>query len=177
MRSFAPFSDRTTSASSSAFTARSSIASAGQRASKPCASSSWAQRNLPLHLRRRRSLGVGNPALGRGIRIGGADAPLCLGGRGAAPPQHCGGPTGYRLMFKRQRMETTKNRGLRLRRSGPPAPAGRARLRTDIARSAAAYSAGGVLRSASVSGVSRPRPRRCWASAPPRNSGVMRSTT
>jgi len=32
------------------------------------------------------------------------DAPLCLGGRGAAPPQHCGGPTGYRLMFKRQRM-------------------------------------------------------------------------
>ena len=32
------------------------------------------------------------------------DAPLCLGGRGAAPPQHCGGPTGYRLMLKRQRM-------------------------------------------------------------------------
>ena len=30
----------------------------------------------------------------------GADAPLCLGGRGAAPPQHCGGPTGYRLMLK-----------------------------------------------------------------------------
>jgi hypothetical protein len=26
-----------------------------------------AQRNLPLHLRRRRSLGVGNPALRRGI--------------------------------------------------------------------------------------------------------------
>jgi hypothetical protein len=34
----------------------------------------------------------------------GDDAPLCLGGRGAAPPQHCGGPTGYRLMLKRQRM-------------------------------------------------------------------------
>src|SRR5215471_800686 len=34
----------------------------------------------------------------------GADAPLCLGGRGAAPPQYCGGPTGYRLMLKRQRM-------------------------------------------------------------------------
>jgi hypothetical protein len=29
--------------------------------------------------------------------------PLCLGGRGAAPPEHCGGPTGYRLMLKRQR--------------------------------------------------------------------------
>src|SRR5215471_13568476 len=32
------------------------------------------------------------------------DVPLCLGGRGAAPPQFCGGPTGYRLMWKRQRM-------------------------------------------------------------------------
>ena len=32
------------------------------------------------------------------------DAPLCLGGRGAAPPQFCGGPTGHRLMLKRQRM-------------------------------------------------------------------------
>jgi len=28
--------------------------------------------------------------------------PICLGGRGAAPPEHCGGPTGYRLMLKRQ---------------------------------------------------------------------------
>ena len=28
---------------------------------------------------------------------------MCLGGRGAAPPEHCGGPTGYRLMLKRQR--------------------------------------------------------------------------
>ena len=33
----------------------------------------------------------------------GADAPMCLGGRGAAPPEHCGGPTGYRLMLKRQK--------------------------------------------------------------------------
>ncbi len=29
--------------------------------------------------------------------------PMCLGGHGAAPPEHCGGPTGYRLMLKRQR--------------------------------------------------------------------------
>ena len=34
----------------------------------------------------------------------GDDVLLCLGGRGAAPPQFCGGPTGYRLMLKRQRM-------------------------------------------------------------------------
>ncbi|MBV9489853.1 MAG: plasmid pRiA4b ORF-3 family protein [Verrucomicrobia bacterium] len=29
--------------------------------------------------------------------------PVCLGGRGAAPPEFCGGPIGYRLMLKRQR--------------------------------------------------------------------------
>jgi len=28
--------------------------------------------------------------------------PECLEGRGAAPPEHCGGPRGYRLMLKRQ---------------------------------------------------------------------------
>src|ERR1019366_1087001 len=28
--------------------------------------------------------------------------PACLGGRGATPPEFCGGPTGYRLMLKRQ---------------------------------------------------------------------------
>jgi hypothetical protein len=27
---------------------------------------------------------------------------VCLEGRGAAPPEHCGGPRGYRLMLKRQ---------------------------------------------------------------------------
>jgi hypothetical protein len=30
-------------------------------------------------------------------------AAVCMGGRGAAPPEFCGGPTGYRLMLKRQR--------------------------------------------------------------------------
>jgi hypothetical protein len=30
-------------------------------------------------------------------------APICRGGRGATPPELCGGPTGYRLMLKRQR--------------------------------------------------------------------------
>ncbi len=28
--------------------------------------------------------------------------PICLGGRGATPPELCGSPTGYRLMLKRQ---------------------------------------------------------------------------
>ena len=34
----------------------------------------------------------------------GDEAPVCVSGRGAAPPQYCGGPTGYRLMLKRQKM-------------------------------------------------------------------------
>ena len=33
--------------------------------------------------------------------IEGDQARLCLGGRGAAPPEHGGGPTGYRLIRKR----------------------------------------------------------------------------
>lgn len=32
----------------------------------------------------------------------GDSVPLWLGGRGVAPPVHCGGPTGYCLMVKRQ---------------------------------------------------------------------------
>jgi hypothetical protein len=32
----------------------------------------------------------------------GDETPVCVGGRGAAPPQDSGGPTGYRLMLKRQ---------------------------------------------------------------------------
>jgi hypothetical protein len=33
----------------------------------------------------------------------GDNAPVCVGGRGATPPEFCGGPTGYRLMITRQR--------------------------------------------------------------------------
>jgi hypothetical protein len=29
--------------------------------------------------------------------------PLCIAGRGAAPPEHCSGPTAYRLLLKRQK--------------------------------------------------------------------------
>ena len=32
----------------------------------------------------------------------GDERPVCVGGRGAPPPQYSGGPTGYRLMLKRQ---------------------------------------------------------------------------
>ena len=41
--------------------------------------------------------------LDRAAGADGDDAPICLGGRGAAPLEHCGGPTGYRLMLKRQK--------------------------------------------------------------------------
>ena len=34
----------------------------------------------------------------------GDHTPVCVGGRGAAPPQYSGGPTGYHLMLKRQQM-------------------------------------------------------------------------
>jgi Plasmid pRiA4b ORF-3-like protein len=33
----------------------------------------------------------------------GDEASVCLAGRGAPPPEHCGGPTGYQLMLKRQK--------------------------------------------------------------------------
>ena len=37
-----------------------------------------------------------------GPGVDGDNVPLCMVGRGGAPPQYCGGPTGYRLMLKRQ---------------------------------------------------------------------------
>ena len=37
------------------------------------------------------------------VGVSGDEPPLCLAGRGAAPPEYCGGPTGYRLMLKRQK--------------------------------------------------------------------------
>jgi hypothetical protein len=36
--------------------------------------------------------------------VTGNHLPICLGGRGAAPPECCGGPTGYRLVLQRQRL-------------------------------------------------------------------------
>jgi hypothetical protein len=46
--------------------------------------------------------------------VEGDDLPLCLGDRGAAPPEFCGGPTGYRLMMKRQREGAAMSDPLRL---------------------------------------------------------------
>ena len=40
--------------------------------------------------------------------------PICLSGRGAAPPESCGGPTGYRLMLKRQQDGAAMSDPLRL---------------------------------------------------------------
>ena len=46
--------------------------------------------------------------------VEGDDLPVCVGGRGAAPPEFCGGPTGYRLMIKRQREGAAMSDPLRL---------------------------------------------------------------
>jgi pRiA4b ORF-3-like protein len=46
--------------------------------------------------------------------VEGDELPLCVGGRGAAPPEFCGGPTGYRLMLKRQREGATMSNPVRL---------------------------------------------------------------
>jgi hypothetical protein len=43
-------------------------------------------------------------ALDIGAGVAGNHLPIGVGGRGAAPPESCGGPTGYRLMLKRQRL-------------------------------------------------------------------------
>jgi hypothetical protein len=58
---------------------------------------------VPLHLRSHRPVGVGSPASRQRAGHRWRDSPICIGGRGAAPPEYCGGPTGYRLMLKRQR--------------------------------------------------------------------------
>jgi hypothetical protein len=46
--------------------------------------------------------------------VEGDDRPVCVDGRGAAPPEFCGGPTGYRLMMKRQREGAAMSDPLRL---------------------------------------------------------------
>jgi hypothetical protein len=46
--------------------------------------------------------------------VEGDNLPLCVRGRGAAPPEFCGGPTGYRLMMKRQREGAAMSDPLRL---------------------------------------------------------------
>jgi hypothetical protein len=46
--------------------------------------------------------------------VEGDSLPLCMGGRGAAPPEFCGGPTGYRLMIKRQREGAAMSDPIRL---------------------------------------------------------------
>ena len=42
------------------------------------------------------------------------EVPICLRGCGAAPPESCGGPTGYRLMLKRQQDGTAMSDPLRV---------------------------------------------------------------
>ena len=46
--------------------------------------------------------------------VEGDNLPVCVGGRGAAPPEFCGGPTGYRLMIKLQREGVAMSDPLRL---------------------------------------------------------------
>jgi hypothetical protein len=48
----------------------------------------------------------------------GDDAPIYVGGRGAAPPEFCGGPTGYRLMLQRQREGAAMSDPVRLEFGG-----------------------------------------------------------
>ena len=64
--------------------------------------------------------------------VEGDHAPVCVGGRGAAPPEFCGGPTGYRLMLKRQREGAAMSDPVRLEagiqmlaEACPDQPAGR----------------------------------------------------
>lgn len=45
---------------------------------------------------------MGVRVLAKELGTQGHEAPLCLAGRGTAPSECCGGPTGYRLMLKRQ---------------------------------------------------------------------------
>src|SRR3954452_2750901 len=56
----------------------------------------------------------GMPVIDIQDAVEGDDLPVCVGGRGAAPPEFCGGPTGYRLMIKCQREGAAMSDPLRL---------------------------------------------------------------
>jgi hypothetical protein len=55
-------------------------------------------------------------------------APICVGGRGAAPPEFCGGPTDYRLMLKRQREGAAMSDPVRLEAGVQRLPTGTRRV-------------------------------------------------
>lgn len=103
MRSSAPFSAGAISGSSSGFTVRSSIAFAVRPVRKSCASFNCVRARPFSYTCGAIDLWEWEVRLlDQKPGVDGDDAPLCLGGRGAAPPEHCGGPTGYRMMLKRQ---------------------------------------------------------------------------
>lgn len=91
-------------ATSSASTVRSSTASAGKTRSKALHEFKLHRQEKflyicdTLHMWEWDVRVVDIQAAGEGDEL-----PLCVSGRGAAPPELCGGPTGYWLMIKRQR--------------------------------------------------------------------------
>ena len=89
------------SATSFAFTAKSSTASAAAHDRRRFEIFSCADRRSSCTFATSWTYGNGRLDIQQGIEDD--HTPLCLGGRGAPPPEHCGGPRGYRLMLKRNR--------------------------------------------------------------------------
>ena len=84
---------------------------------------------------------------------------VCLSGPGAAPPENCGGPTGYRLMLKRQSNEATlcdpalRKAGIQmLAESCPDEPGGT----WDLLRSVLTEGLGSIDRRLKESGLLQP---------------------